>query len=74
MVLDASDYQIPRPGETWNPMNVRDFVTRAAGAIFVFTLLLYLFNFASNRGLPLMDSLMSNVGLSSSGGDVPEFP
>lgn len=75
MVLDASDYRIPSPGQSWNPTNVRSFIGKALGALFVLTFLLYLFRFSRNRGVPLMDSIMARVGLASSpdGGQVEVF-
>lgn len=74
MVLDSSDYSIPAPGDTWDPTNPRDFLGKAAGTVVVLTFLAFMVNFATNRGLPFLNGLLGNVGLSAEGGDLSEFP
>lgn len=72
MVLSQSDFSIPEPGESIDPTSPKDSGMRIAGMVVVFSIVIFAFRFAQNRGVGFLNGLADNVGLSSSGGSAWE--
>lgn len=68
MVLSKSDFSLPSGGESIDPTSPKSFLMRVAGLVVAFTVLIYAFSFARNRGVGVMNGLMANLGLSSNPG------
>lgn len=71
MVLKPSDYSLPKPGETMNPMNPTNFLTRLIGMIAVLSVVAFAWEFAQNRGVSFIDRTAGSLtgGLLSSTGE-----
>ena len=61
MVLSPSDYKVPKPGETMDPTDPRDFLSRWAGLAVVFTAIVFAWRYASNRGAPFIDRTLGSL-------------
>lgn len=69
MVLNASDYKLPKPGEKLvNPGDAGGTATRVVGLIVTLAFLVWAFRFSQNRGVPFIDRFAGRVGLQSTGG------
>lgn len=77
MVLDRSDYNLSNLYRgNFDPTNPMNFVGKVLGGIFVLSVVLYLWNFANNRGYPTFNALMSRVSggrASAEGGQIEVF-
>ena len=71
MVLKASDYSLPEPGERMNPMDGVPFISRVTGLVIVMSVLVFAWNLANNRGASLIDNFLGSLtgGLLSSDPD-----
>lgn len=71
MVLSPSDYSLPKQGESMDPTQPVDFLSRVAGLLVVLSVLAFAWNFAKNRGASFIDRTAGSLtgGLVSSSGD-----
>jgi len=69
MVLNPSDYSLPKPGESIvEPSDPTGSATRVVGLIVVLAFLAWAWAFAQNRGVSFINRFAGSVGLQSSGG------